>query len=259
MNGRILLLWFGLVLATAAQRIRAEWIQGEAGSEISTVAGVVHQHFTLADDAAGGNTTLDLVRFSPKSARLRLIDNPNRQDLSAALSPTTALAAVNGGYFDESFRPLGLRINAGTTVSPLVRGRLMTGVLACSGSRIQVLRVGEFRQSHGLATALQCGPFLIDRGAAVPGLNRDRVARRTFAATTTTGDAILGYCSSASLGELPAVLKAAAGPNNIQRALNLDGGSSSAFWFRRKDGTTFSIPEQKDVRDFVAVVPAGLP
>jgi hypothetical protein len=34
----------------------------------------------------------------------------------------------------------------------------------------------------------------------------------------------------------------------------LDGGSSSAFWFKRLNGTAFSIAEQKPVRDFVAVV-----
>jgi len=41
----------------------------------------------------------------------------------------------------------------------------------------------------------------------------------------------------------------------IQRALNLDGGSSSAFWFARANGSAFSIREQKPVRDFVGVVP----
>ena len=49
-------------------------------------------------------------------------------------------------------------------------------------------------------------------------------------------------------GALPSDLK-------IQRAINLDGGSSSAFWFARKNGTVFSISEEKTVRDFVAVIP----
>jgi hypothetical protein len=39
-----------------------------------------------------------------------------------------------------------------------------------------------------------------------------------------------------------------------QRALNLDGGSSSAFWFAGERGP-FSISEQKTVRNFVAAVP----
>jgi hypothetical protein len=48
---------------------------------------------------------------------------------------------------------------------------------------------------------------------------------------------------------------ALAGDFKIWRALNFDGGSSSGFWFKRKDGTAFSISEQKTVRDFVAIVP----
>jgi hypothetical protein len=37
--------------------------------------------------------------------------------------------------------------------------------------------------------------------------------------------------------------------------MNLDGGSSSAFWFAREDGSAFSAPGQKPVRDFVGIVP----
>jgi hypothetical protein len=39
----------------------------------------------------------------------------------------------------------------------------------------------------------------------------------------------------------------------VQRALNLDGGSSSAFWFAG-ERESFSVSEQKTVRNFVAVV-----
>jgi hypothetical protein len=41
----------------------------------------------------------------------------------------------------------------------------------------------------------------------------------------------------------------------IERVLNLDGGSSSGFWFARENGSAFSIPEHKPVRDFVGIVP----
>jgi hypothetical protein len=36
--------------------------------------------------------------------------------------------------------------------------------------------------------------------------------------------------------------------------MNLDGGSSSGFWFSGEKGIV-SISEQKDVRDFLAIVP----
>jgi hypothetical protein len=61
--------------------------------------------------------------------------------------------------------------------------------------------------------------------------------------------------SLAQLGQILA-LPDAAGKIRIMRALNLDGGSSSAFWFAGKDGI-FSILEQKTVRDFVAIMPHG--
>ena len=67
----------------------------------------------------------------------------------------------------------------------------------------------------------------------------------------------LGVCSEISLADLAAILIATrlADDLRIQRALNLDGGSSSAFWFARETGGAFSIREQKPVRDFVAIVP----
>ena len=84
-------------------------------------------------------------------------------------------------------------------------------------------------------------------------------ARRTFAGVDGKGEQTLGVCSAVSLAQLGQILRAskeAAGKIRIARALNLDGGSSSAFWFAGKDGI-FSIPEQKTVRDFVAIVPRG--
>ena len=66
----------------------------------------------------------------------------------------------------------------------------------------------------------------------------------------------LGFCSEVSLAQLAEILgtRQFAGDFRIQRALNLDGGSSSAFWFARENGVPYSIPEEKTVRDFVGVV-----
>jgi len=47
------------------------------------------------------------------------------------------------------------------------------------------------------------------------------------------------------------------GKLEMARALNLDGGSSSAFWFAGREDTV-SLPEQKTVRDFVAIVPRSV-
>jgi hypothetical protein len=233
----------------------AEWIQRHSQTEPSTVPGVVHQHVVLEDSATGAQAILELAKFSQKSTRLRLIDNPDGHNLATAVNRENIAAAVNGGYFDENFAPLGLRIADGKRLAPMVRGRLLTGVVVSSGSKTQILRLAEFAKAGHAMTAVECGPFLIDRGSAVPGLDAKHTARRTFVAVAGSGDVSIGYCSAASLAQLPAILIAGAGASKISRALNLDGGSSTAFWFKRQDGSIFAIPEQKSVRDFVAVIP----
>jgi hypothetical protein len=66
----------------------------------------------------------------------------------------------------------------------------------------------------------------------------------------------LGFCSDVTLADLSNILAAALTTDfKIQRGLNLDGGSSSAFWFKRANGSKFSISEEKTVRDFVALAP----
>ena len=98
--------------------------------------------------------------------------------------------------------------------------------------------------------------LMVERALPVAGLNDTRPARRTFAAIDGKGRAALGFCSAVSLAQLGQILALpnAAGKMKLTRALNLDGGSSSAFWFAGEGGA-FSISEQKAVRDFVAVVP----
>lgn len=197
--------------------------------------------------------TIDLALFSPKTGMLRVIDNASvSEDLAGAMAREKCVAGVNGGYFDKNFKPIGLRVIDGATTSPLIRARLLTGVICSSSKRVEIVRVGEFSRKKKFESVLECGPFLVDRAIPVHGLDDSRKARRTFAAVARNGDAALGVSSDVSLAELAGVLAALPG-FKIWRALNLDGGSSSAFWFRRNAGNAFSIPEEKSVRDFIAV------
>jgi phosphodiester glycosidase len=87
-------------------------------------------------------------------------------------------------------------------------------------------------------------------------LNDSEQARRTFAGIGANDRALLGICSDVSLAQLANILATVpvAGNSKIRRAMNLDGGSSSAFWFARENGSVFSIQGHKPVRDFVGVV-----
>ena len=243
-----------LVLASfiIAQIASADWEVASTYRDSSSVANVQHRHIVLQNSSE--NATIDLAVFPANSATLRVVDNPSgSENLADVMRRENFIAGVNGGYFDTRFKPLGLRMIDGTMRSPLVRARLLTGVLCASSRGIEIVRLGEFSQKKKCDAAIECGPFLIDGGVPVRGLDQSRRARRTFVAVTRTGNATIGVSRELSLAELAGVLSAL--PDfKVWRALNLDGGSSSAFWFRRNGVTPFSIAEEKAVRDFVGIV-----
>src|SRR5207245_8850210 len=144
----------------------------------------------------------------------------------------------------------------GRTLARPRGARVIAGGLVASAGGIHIVRAREFSPRQKIAAAIQCGPFLVDASRPVRGLNDSALARRTFAATVSNDRALLGVCSGVSLADLANILATTAiiGESKIQRVINLDGGSSSAFWYVRENGSVFLIPEQKPVPDFVAVV-----
>jgi Phosphodiester glycosidase len=253
---RLMRLRWALFFLVVAVTAHAEWVIVSTESEPGS-AGVVHRRVLLENSAADHNANFDLAIFSARSCTLRVIDNPGGERLASVMKREKYVCGVNGGYFDEKFKPIGLRIVNGHMIAPLRRARLITGVLLASPRGVQIVRAREFSQHPRIEAAIQCGPFLVDASRGVQGLSDSQRARRTFAATGTNNDALLGICSEVSLADLANILAtmSVAAELKIQRAMNLDGGSSSAFWFARENSSAFSIPGQKPVRDFVAIVP----
>jgi hypothetical protein len=245
-----------LLLLALAATAQADWAIHSTNAEPGH-ADAVHRHVVLQNGAARDHAIVDLAIFSPKSCALRIIDNPTGENLSDAMAREKCVAGTNGGYFGPDFAPIGLLISNGKIVARLQRARLITGVLSASAGGVQILRAREFSLQGKVNAAVQSGPFLVDHYEPVRGLDDSTSARRTFVATGTNGRTLLGVCSEISLAELATILATTrlADDLKIQRALNLDGGSSSAFWFARDNDGAFSIPEQKPVRDFVAIVP----
>lgn len=235
----------------------ADWSVSTSQADRGNAAGVEHRRVVLAESETGDRATVDLALFSTKTATVRVIDNPTGEDnLAAVMRREKGLAGVNGGYFDPADAPVGLVISGGRQIAPLRKARLLSGVLVVASGRVQLLRFAEYSPKRKATEALQCGPFLVDRGLPVPGLNNTRPARRTFVLTSGPDRAAIGFCSGVTLAQLAEILATPglAPEVKVQRALNLDGGSSSAFWFAGEQGP-FSISEQKTVRNFVAVLP----
>ena len=236
---------------------QAAWSVGASDGDEIAGGAVRHVRTTVEDSATDQRAELHFAIFDSRRADLRIVDQANepRSALAELMQTGRFLAGVNGGYFDPQDAPVGLLIVDGKTIAPLRKARLLSGVMVATKVGVKVMRIAEYVSGKGTTAALQCGPFLIDRGQPVGGLNDTRSARRTFVATAAGNRVALGSCSDVTLASLAKILAlpAVAGDGTLQRALNLDGGSSSAFWVRG-ERDVFSISEWKTVRNFVAVL-----
>lgn len=202
-----------------------------------------------------GAATLHHVRFDPKTHTFAVMDNPHGDfSLASASEKRGALAAVNGGYFHPDRTPLGLVVRQGATIHPQERARLLSGLVVVTRRGIAIPRASAFKTSPEVREALQAGPFLIENGRPVAGLNATRSAARTVVVEDAAGRYGFVVYRSATLAEMAAILASAEHfpGGKITRALNLDGGSSTGLWVRGEQA--FYLREFKDVRNYLAIV-----
>jgi len=206
--------------------------------------------------SGGVSVTVRVAAFDDRRHTLRVVDNPAsaRVTLADAMRRAGCDAGVNGGFFHADWTPLGLLVSAGRLIHPMERAKLLSGVLAVTRERPLLLRYAEYRLGPQTRDGLQAGPFLVDRGTAVFGLKNRRRERRTAVATDGHHRWAIIATGPVGLSDLAAILagdESAAG-FKVARALNLDGGSSTAFWAVGAEG--IGCAEVGFVRNFVAVV-----
>jgi uncharacterized protein YigE (DUF2233 family) len=202
------------------------------------------------------SATLWIVAFDPKTHTFAVMDNPEGAfDLGTAAEKRGALAGVNGGYFHPDRTPLGLVVRQGVELHSLERAKLLSGLLTVTATTITLQRPSAFKSSPAVREALQAGPFLVDRGKAIAGLDATKTAARTVVFQDSSGRSGFLICKSTSLAGMADLLATApfSSKGKILRAMNLDGGTSTALWVR---GTpSFYTREWKTVRNYLAILP----
>ena len=213
-----------------------------------------------------GKDTIDLYLFKEADNQLVVIDagenelKPRHPSPSAAFLSRNCVAGTNGGFFTQQFKPLGLMVIQGQRLHPLETGSaLVSGVLVDNGKKIFLFRSKNFSswrkaQAEAPREVLQGGPFLVEKGKMVKGLDDTKVAYRSFIATDEKGNWCLGVTSPLSLKELSQwlVSKPQMKGFAVVTALNLDGGSSSLFW-TKKEGLL--LAPFKAVRNYLGIAP----
>ena len=207
----------------------------------------------------GHSYQVRLVVFDSRQFDLKVIDQPDDWagggHIKDSLQAAAAVAGVNGGFFTRDFKPMGLMISDGRKTGTWQTGSLLTGAVVVT-SDPQILWNPEVNPATA-RELLQAGPRLVDVGQAVPGLDPHKRSTRTFIATDGGTQWLIGTAEEITLSDLAELLST---PGlmpafSVHRALNLDGGHSSAIYYRTADGHERTYPGWSTVRNYVGIVP----
>jgi exopolysaccharide biosynthesis protein len=177
--------------------------------------------------------------FFESGDKIKLIGNYDQKETAKNISDSYECRfGINGGFYDKDGKALGWVVANGTNVSKSRTSNLFNGYLSLNSNN---WTIGK-SVPEGSENGLQSGPILIDDGkTTVLNLVNDKSARRMFAAITFDNTAFFGSVFDEktpllgpNLVELPEIIKeiGLAEKKKWVSAINLDGGSASAF----KDG-----------------------
>lgn len=215
---------------------------------------------TLSNVSDGRIVRLRSFYFTLDGCRLVVIDNlRGTEKLASAMQKCGAIAGVNGGFFHANRTPSGLEISGGKRVSAFKQSGFLSGFLVVSGKNFKLLRADEFSASQPKPDeALQAGPMLVDDSKAVAGLDDTHRATRTAIVTTDAENCPrFVVCESVTLAEFAQILvtRLIVGTRTVERALNLDGGSSTGMWIRGDKADVVIGNPSVNVRNYLAVIP----
>lgn len=243
----------------AASPSASPWRADQPITEALAAGGAVRVKARVTDGTS--SASLEAIVFDSRRCAVRVIDQPNADAgggaIAAAMRESRAVGGVNGGYSTPEFQPVGLMISSGRPTGEFSTSTLLSGVVVTTDGAPRLLWRNEYSQSAGTTDLVQAGPRLVDVSRPLPKLDRMKSRPRTFIATDGRYAWAIGLVKFASLGELAELL---ASPDiipgiHVARAINLDGGRSSAIWMRTGAGTEISEAGWSTVRNFIAIVP----
>jgi exopolysaccharide biosynthesis protein len=182
-------------------------------------------------------------------------DGEPRAPVATLATFVGAALAVNGGYFDENGRVLGLRATRAHRFSSLRQADW--GVFSIVDDKPLVRHTRDAAKVVD-GFAVQCGPRLVVEGEPLtfkPGAHH----RTAIGYDGNDWVSLLVTIDPIELEDLAAALAKPSdqGGLGLIAALNLDGGPSTAMYVGGVHAVDWSIPSPTPVADAVAVVPRG--
>jgi uncharacterized protein YigE (DUF2233 family) len=203
------------------------WMAGDEG--------VALRRLRVSGGAGRSAIPLIIVRLDPAKVRLRVAYDPNKPRLLRAwFDERRPLLAINGGFFDEAFRSTALVISDGAASGASYEGfGGMLGVAPDGSVMLRSLHDQPYDTREELVQAMQSFPMLVSAGGVPAAIEEDgQRARRTAVALDRDGRVLLivSPTSSFTLRGLADWLSRS--DLNLDRALNLDGGSSTGLFLK---------------------------
>ena len=135
-----------------------------------------------------------------------------------------AVAAINGGYFDDNSHAIGLRIAQGKRTSKFYP-RANWGVFVIRDDRASITHTRDYKGSPRTQEAMQCGPRLVVAGKVTD--LKPQWARRSGVGIDADGKVVLAVSDGALSFDDWAAIWADKNGLNCRDAINLDGGPST--------------------------------
>ena len=167
---------------------------------------------------------------------LTLIPNFTEKRIARSLIDRKQCAqVVNGGFYTKDSQPTGLFITEGKTIRDSIPNTLLNGyVVVAQDGTVSIL---ESPPEQTARLALQTGPIIIHEGKTLNlAIRDDEFARRVVGGITQNGVIIFlaiydpeNPWSGPKLADTPSIVSKVAARLQITDAINLDGGSASAF------------------------------
>lgn len=197
--------------------------------------GIAYREVAVPTTESWGPGQLQVFRISLKTHRLAPIDarQPKRQRASVETlaKGASALLVVNGTYFDERSRPLGLLIGDGHALNPLRRADW--GVFYVHKGEAHLVHTKAWRSApvNAAEFAIQVGPRCVVEGQ--PLKLKPQVARRAALGIQRDGSVLIAISKGELLsGDLARVMAASPSEGGLgcRDAVMLDGGGSAQLW-----------------------------
>ena len=182
--------------------------------------------------------TYDVIRVATASAVTLLPNFTEKQDAQSIRTANGCTSVVNGGFYTENNRPLGLfqigtRVYGPSSQSALVNGYIWVDAQENFFITSEIPEVSR-------RFALQSGPLLLFNGQTLPLTIHNDTGARRMAAAKTMDNALLflavytedSVFDGPLLADLPLVIEKISDEEklDIAEAINLDGGSASVFY-----------------------------